>query len=94
MVKADGLAAGKGVVVADTAEEARAAVADALGGRFGAAGAQVLVEDRLTPRGLGAGHLRRHARHPLLPARDHKRRFDADAGPNTGGMGRSARPSA
>ena len=88
VVKADGLAAGKGVVVADTAEEARAAVADALGGRFGAAGAQVLVEDRLTGPEVSVLAICDGTRAiPLLPARDHKRRFDADAGPNTGGMG-------
>ncbi len=88
VVKADGLAAGKGVVVADTAEEARAAVRDVLGGRFGQAGARVLIEERLTGPEVSVLALCDGTRAvPLQSARDHKRRFDADQGPNTGGMG-------
>ena len=88
VIKADGLAAGKGVVVADTAQEAKAAAAEMFGGRFGDAGATLLVEERITgpeaslfalidgPDALFMGS-----------AQDHKRAFDGDQGPNTGGMG-------
>ena len=89
VVKADGLAAGKGVVMARSADEAVAAVEDMMrGGRFGEAGARVVVEewlegDEVSIFGLSDGvHIV-----PLLPARDHKRLFDGDRGPNTGGMG-------
>ena len=89
VVKADGLAAGKGVVVAATLAEANAAVDAALGeGRFGAAGAEIVVEDFLAGEEAsffalvdGATAL------PLAAAQDHKRAFDGDTGPNTGGMG-------
>src|SRR3954454_2683791 len=89
VVKADGLAAGKGVVVAATIAEANEAVNAALGeGRFGAAGAEIVVEDFLTGEEAsffalvdGATAL------PLAAAQDHKRAFDGDTGPNTGGMG-------
>ena len=89
VVKADGLAAGKGVVVAATIAEANAAVDAALGqGRFGAAGAEIVVEDFLAGEEAsffalvdGATAL------PLAAAQDHKRAFDGDTGPNTGGMG-------
>lgn len=88
VVKADGLAAGKGVIVADTADEARAAVSEAFAGRFGEAGARVLIEERLTGPELSVIALCDGERAvPLLPCRDHKRRFDDDQGPNTGGMG-------
>jgi phosphoribosylamine---glycine ligase len=88
VVKADGLAAGKGVTVAGTLAEAEAAVRDILSGRFGEAGANVLIEDCLVGEEVsffalcdGATAL------PLASAGDHKRAFDADTGPNTGGMG-------
>lgn len=88
VVKADGLAAGKGVVVADSAEEARQAVREALGGRFGEAGARVLIEERLTGPEVSVLALCDGVRAvPLQSARDHKRRFDGGQGPNTGGMG-------
>lgn len=88
VVKADGLAAGKGVVVADTAEQARAAVSEVFGGRFGTAGARVVIEERLTGPELSVIALCDGQRAvPLMPCRDHKRRFDDDQGPNTGGMG-------
>jgi len=88
VVKADGLAAGKGVVVADDAAAAHAAVDAMFGGAFGAAGAQVVIEDRLAGPEVSVLALcdgRRAV--PLLAARDHKRRFEGEAGPNTGGMG-------
>ena len=88
VVKADGLAAGKGVVVADTADEAVAAATEMLDGRFGDAGRTLLIEERIAgpeaslfalidgPNALFMGS-----------AQDHKRAFDGDTGPNTGGMG-------
>jgi phosphoribosylamine---glycine ligase len=88
VVKADGLAAGKGVVVAMTLEEALAAVDMMFGGGFGAAGAEVVVEEFM--RGEEASFFAlcdgEHAL-PLATAQDHKRAFDGDRGPNTGGMG-------
>jgi len=88
VVKADGLAAGKGVVVAMTLDEALAAVELMFGGSFGAAGAGVVVEEFL--RGEEASFFAlcdgEHAL-PLATAQDHKRAFDGDNGPNTGGMG-------
>lgn len=88
VIKADGLAAGKGVYVCDDADAARAAVDEIFAGRFGAAGARVVVEERLTGPEVSILAICDGQRAvPLLPARDHKRRYDADAGPNTGGMG-------
>ncbi|MCB9778147.1 MAG: phosphoribosylamine--glycine ligase [Alphaproteobacteria bacterium] len=88
VVKADGLAAGKGVIVADDAAVAHAAVDEVFDGRFGTAGARVVVEERLTGPELSVLALCDGVRAvPLIPARDHKRRFDAGQGPNTGGMG-------
>ncbi len=88
VVKADGLAAGKGVVVAMTLEEALAAVDMMFGGGLGDAGAEVVVEEFL--RGEEASFFAlcdgEHAL-PLATAQDHKRAFDGDQGPNTGGMG-------
>jgi phosphoribosylamine--glycine ligase len=89
VVKADGLAAGKGVVVAATVAEANAAVDAALGeGRFGAAGAQIVVEEFLVGEEASFFALcdGEHAL-PLASAQDHKRVGDGDTGPNTGGMG-------
>jgi phosphoribosylamine--glycine ligase len=88
VVKADGLAAGKGVVVATTVEQAQAAVADMLGGGMGGAGARVVIEDFL--EGEEASYIVVAAGNryvPLASAQDHKRIFDGDQGPNTGGMG-------
>jgi phosphoribosylamine--glycine ligase len=87
-VKADGLAAGKGVVLADDAEQARSAISDILGGAFGAAGEQVVVEERLG--GEEASFLclvdGEHVL-PLATSQDHKALNEGDTGPNTGGMG-------
>ncbi|HZT87563.1 MAG TPA: phosphoribosylamine--glycine ligase [Stellaceae bacterium] len=89
VVKADGLAAGKGVTVAATVAEAHAAVDAALGeGRFGAAGAEIVVEEFLD--GEEASFFALCDGYHLLPlavAQDHKRVGDGDTGPNTGGMG-------
>lgn len=88
VIKADGLAAGKGVTVAQTEEEAYQAIDDAFGGRFGAAGECVVVEECL--QGQEASVLAitdgRTIR-PLVPAQDHKQIGEGDTGANTGGMG-------
>ncbi|MBF2090783.1 MAG: phosphoribosylamine--glycine ligase [Synechococcales cyanobacterium K44_A2020_017] len=88
VIKADGLAAGKGVTVAATVDEAIASLKDIFGGKFGDAGQQVVIEDCLVGQeasvlavtdGLSI--------RPLLAAQDHKRIGEGDTGPNTGGMG-------
>jgi phosphoribosylamine--glycine ligase len=88
VVKADGLAAGKGVVVAPTRAEAEAAIDDALGGRFGAAGARVVIEEFLEGE-IGSLFALCDGEDAILFgwAQDHKRAFDGEQGPNTGGMG-------
>jgi phosphoribosylamine--glycine ligase len=88
VVKADGLAAGKGVVVAMTLDEAVAAIDMMLDGGFGAAGAEAVVEEFLEGEEASFFVLcdGDHAL-PLAAAQDHKRAFDGDQGPNTGGMG-------
>lgn len=89
VIKADGLAAGKGVIVAMTLEEAHAAVDDMLvGNRMGQAGARVVIEDYLT--GEEASFIVMVDGEHVLPmatSQDHKRLLDGDKGPNTGGMG-------
>jgi phosphoribosylamine---glycine ligase len=88
VVKADGLAAGKGVVVAMTLAEAEAAIAMMFDGAFGAAGAQVVIEEYLEGREISFFALSDgETAIPLASAQDHKRVFDHDKGPNTGGMG-------
>ena len=89
VVKADGLAAGKGVVVAASADEARAAARDMLEARrFGDAGASVIIERRIVGREVSVLALTDGTRLEILPAaEDHKAIFDGDRGPNTGGMG-------
>ncbi len=88
VVKASGLAAGKGVVVCSTREEARAAASAMFGGRFGDAGAEVLVEQFLEGEELSIFALTDGEATLLLPAsQDHKRFQEGDLGPNTGGMG-------
>ena len=88
VVKADGLAAGKGVVVAETVDQALAAITDMFGGAFGAAGAEVVIEDFMA--GEEASFFVLSDGQNVLPigtAQDHKRIGDGDTGPNTGGMG-------
>jgi phosphoribosylamine---glycine ligase len=88
VVKVDGLAAGKGVVVANDVAEARAAAREMLGGRFGTAGAQLVIEQRIIGREVSVLALTDGSRLEVLPAiEDHKTIFDGDRGPNTGGMG-------
>jgi phosphoribosylamine---glycine ligase len=88
VVKADGLAAGKGVTIATTVAEAEAALRDIFSGRFGAAGTEVLVEDCLEGEEVSFFALcDGNSALPLASAQDHKRAFDGDTGPNTGGMG-------
>ena len=88
VIKADGLAAGKGVVVAMTLDEANAAVDMMFGGGLGEAGTEVVVEEFLQGEEASFFVLSdgEHAL-PLASAQDHKRVFDGDKGPNTGGMG-------
>jgi phosphoribosylamine--glycine ligase len=88
VIKADGLAAGKGVVIATTRTEADEAVADMLGGRFGAAGARVVIEEFMEGEECSFFALcDGETAVPFGYAQDHKRAFDGDIGPNTGGMG-------
>ena len=88
VVKADGLAAGKGVVVANTLGEAEDAIAMMFEGAFGAAGAEVVIEEYLVGREVSFFALcDGETAIPLASAQDHKRVFDHDQGPNTGGMG-------
>lgn len=88
VIKADGLAAGKGVVVTPDRAEAEAAIDDAFGGRFGAAGARVVIEEFLEGE-IGSLFALCDGTTAMLFgwAQDHKRAFDGDQGPNTGGMG-------
>jgi phosphoribosylamine--glycine ligase len=89
VVKADGLAAGKGVTVAMTEDEALAAIDEAMaGGAFGAAGAELVIEAFLEGEEASFFVLvDGETALPLVTAQDHKRAFDGDQGPNTGGMG-------
>jgi phosphoribosylamine--glycine ligase len=88
VVKASGLAAGKGVVIAETAAEALASVQSMFSGQFGAAGREVVIEEFL-PGEEVSFIVMADGRHvlPLATSQDHKRRDDGDRGPNTGGMG-------
>ena len=88
VVKADGLAAGKGVVVADNIEVAEDAVRSCFDGAFGSAGSKVVVEECLTgPECSLLAFVSGGKAHCMATAQDHKRAFDGDRGPNTGGMG-------
>jgi phosphoribosylamine--glycine ligase len=88
VVKADGLAAGKGVVIAQTREAANEAIEDCFGGVFGAAGAELVIEEFLDGEEASFFALvDGETALPLATAQDHKRAFDGDQGPNTGGMG-------
>lgn len=88
VVKADGLAAGKGVIIATTRAEAAAAIDSMFSGEFGSAGADIVIEEFLD--GEEASFFALCDGFDVLPlasAQDHKRAFDGDKGPNTGGMG-------
>ncbi|MGB3038275.1 MAG: phosphoribosylamine--glycine ligase [Methyloceanibacter sp.] len=88
VIKADGLAAGKGVTIAETKSEAEAAIDACFGGAFGDAGAELVIEEFL--RGEEASFFALvdgTTALPLATAQDHKRAYDGDQGPNTGGMG-------
>jgi phosphoribosylamine--glycine ligase len=88
VVKADGLAAGKGVIIAETVAQAEAAIDDMFSGEFGEAGAEVVIEEFM--RGEEASFFILCDGENVLPfgtAQDHKRVGDGDTGPNTGGMG-------
>ena len=88
VVKADGLAAGKGVIIAETVDQAVAAIDDMFDGSFGEAGAEVVIEEFMT--GEEASYFILCDGENVLPigtAQDHKRVGDGDTGPNTGGMG-------
>jgi phosphoribosylamine---glycine ligase len=89
VIKASGLAAGKGVIVCETRDEAEAALQSIMQERaFGAAGDEVLIEERLEgPEVSLLAFCDGQTAVPMLPARDHKRVFDGDQGLNTGGMG-------
>ena len=88
VLKADGLAAGKGVVIPETLSEAEAELEEFFSGKFGDASTKVVIEEFMSGQEAsffaisdGKNAL------PLIPAQDHKRAFDGDKGPNTGGMG-------
>lgn len=88
VVKADGLAAGKGVIIAETDAAAREAIGLCFSGSFGAAGARVVLEEKLEGPEVSLFALCDGTTvRPLASARDYKRAFDGDMGPNTGGMG-------
>src|SRR5690606_7212307 len=89
VIKADGLAAGKGVIVAMTEEEAVQAVREMLEGRrFGDASAQVVIEEYLEGEEFSLmAFVNGETVYPMVIAQDHKRALDGDKGPNTGGMG-------
>ena len=88
VVKADGLAAGKGVTIAETKADAETAIDACFSGAFGAAGSEVVIEELLSGEEVSFFALvDGKAVLPLVTAQDHKRAFDRDEGPNTGGMG-------
>jgi phosphoribosylamine--glycine ligase len=88
VVKADGLAAGKGVIIASDLSEAEAAVDDFLGGALGAAGDEIVIEEFLDGEEASFFAITDgETVVPLIAVQDHKRAFDGDKGPNTGGMG-------
>src|SRR5690606_38651890 len=88
VIKADGLAAGKGVIIAETREEAEAAIDEMFAGAFGQAGAEVVIEEYMTGEEASFFALTDgSAIRAFGSAQDHKRVGDGDTGPNTGGMG-------
>ncbi len=88
VIKADGLAAGKGVVVAETLEDAKSAVHACFDGAFGDAGSSVVIEECMRgPECSMLSFVTGGKSFPMTPSQDHKRAYDGDTGPNTGGMG-------
>ncbi len=88
VIKADGLAAGKGVVVAETLTQAEEAVRACFDGAFGEAGAKVVIEECMTgPECSMLSFVTGGQSFPMAPSQDHKRAYEGDLGPNTGGMG-------
>lgn len=88
VIKADGLAAGKGVVVAQTLDEAEDAVKACFDGAFGDAGSKVVIEECMTgPECSMLSFVTDGKSFPMAPSQDHKRAYEGDTGPNTGGMG-------
>ncbi|MCI9130047.1 MAG: phosphoribosylamine--glycine ligase [Eggerthellaceae bacterium] len=88
VIKADGLAAGKGVVVAETLEDAEEAIRDCFNGAFGDAGQKVVIEECMRgPECSMLSFVTGGKSFPMAPSQDHKRAYDGDMGPNTGGMG-------
>ena len=88
VVKADGLAAGKGVVVAETLADAEDAVRACFDGAFGDAGSRVVIEECMTgPECSMLSFVTDGKSFPMAPSQDHKRAYEGDTGPNTGGMG-------
>ena len=88
VIKADGLAAGKGVIIAETSTEAEAAIKDMFDGSFGTAGASVVIEEFMTGEEVSFFALTDGITIlPFASAQDHKRVGEGDTGPNTGGMG-------
>ncbi len=88
VIKADGLAAGKGVIVCETIEESKEAIKDIFSGKFGSAGKKVLLEEKIEGPEVSIFALCDGEKLIVLPpAQDHKRLLDGDKGPNTGGMG-------
>lgn len=89
VIKADGLAAGKGVVLAMTVEEAIAAIQEIMGdNKFGSAGKKVVIEEYLEGEEFSLmAFVNGNTVYPMVIAQDHKRAYDGDLGPNTGGMG-------
>lgn len=88
VIKADGLAAGKGVIIAENRADADKAIDDMLGGAFGQASAEILIEEFLYGEEVSVFAITDGKNFLLTPAvQDHKRAFDGDKGPNTGGMG-------
>lgn len=94
VIKADGLAGGKGVVVAETVDEACAAIDDCMvHARFGQAGARVVIEECLQGQEVSFHVISDGERYlPMAAAQDHKRAYDGERGPNTGGMGAYSPP--
>lgn len=88
VIKADGLAAGKGVVIAETLGDAEAAIDEMLAGQFGEASAEIVIEEFMTGEEASFFAITDgETIVPMIAAQDHKRAYDGDKGPNTGGMG-------